>query len=209
MFKCGLLILTSPLSKIPQCISALLSASMKYVSETLYIHIEPGWKGGPSLANQKFGSFQCRPTVLIRNVTTGVYANAASTCGQLDVRVLLSSFTAKQAPHSQQTLRRAYDIILTDHKLHAGFAEQVLEKYPLAIIPNVQVLEANTSLGGCHTESGDTLSTEDVPLGTYDYIALGGTFDRFHGGHKILLSEACLICDRFLTVGVTDGDMNA
>ena len=39
-------------------------------------------------------------------------------------------------------------------------------------------------------------------------VVLGGTFDRLHTGHKILLSEAALICARKLTVGVTDGKMN-
>ncbi|KDN41784.1 WD40 repeat-like protein [Tilletiaria anomala UBC 951] len=34
-------------------------------------------------------------------------------------------------------------------------------------------------------------------------IALGGTFDHLHVGHKILLSMACLICTKRIVVGVT------
>ena len=34
-------------------------------------------------------------------------------------------------------------------------------------------------------------------------MVLGGTFDRLHPGHKILLSTALLRCDTRLTVGVT------
>ena len=37
----------------------------------------------------------------------------------------------------------------------------------------------------------------------YHEVVLGGTFDRLHPGHKILLSSALLRCDRRLTVGVT------
>ena len=36
---------------------------------------------------------------------------------------------------------------------------------------------------------------------------LGGTFDRLHTGHKVLLSEAVVLARKQLTVGVTDGDM--
>ena len=34
-----------------------------------------------------------------------------------------------------------------------------------------------------------------------------GTFDRFHNGHKLLLTESALLCDEKIVVGVTDGAM--
>jgi len=37
----------------------------------------------------------------------------------------------------------------------------------------------------------------------YNHVVLGGTFDRLHQGHKILLSAALLRCDTRVTVGVT------
>jgi phosphopantetheine adenylyltransferase len=37
----------------------------------------------------------------------------------------------------------------------------------------------------------------------YDYVALGGTFDRLHAGHKLLLTRAALATGRRLRVGVT------
>lgn len=40
-----------------------------------------------------------------------------------------------------------------------------------------------------------------------DYVVLGGTFDRLHNGHKILLSQAALRTKKELTVGVTDVGM--
>ncbi|KAI5635214.1 dephospho-CoA kinase domain-containing protein [Phthorimaea operculella] len=42
---------------------------------------------------------------------------------------------------------------------------------------------------------------------TYDYVALGGTFDRLHNGHKILLSQAVLRSTKHVTVGVCDVNM--
>lgn len=41
----------------------------------------------------------------------------------------------------------------------------------------------------------------------FDNVVLGGTFDRLHYGHKILLSEAILHCQKKITVGVTDFQM--
>jgi len=38
---------------------------------------------------------------------------------------------------------------------------------------------------------------------TYPVVALGGTFDHLHAGHKILLSMAAWIADTKIIVGVT------
>jgi cytidyltransferase-like protein len=38
---------------------------------------------------------------------------------------------------------------------------------------------------------------------TYPVVALGGTFDHLHAGHKILLSMAAWIADEKVIVGVT------
>jgi len=45
-------------------------------------------------------------------------------------------------------------------------------------------------------------------VATYPAVCLGGTFDHMHVGHRILLSEACLLATHSITVGVTDGPMN-
>lgn len=43
----------------------------------------------------------------------------------------------------------------------------------------------------------------------YNSVVLGGTFDRLHIGHKILLSEAAMRSQKRLVVGVTDVNMIA
>ena len=35
-------------------------------------------------------------------------------------------------------------------------------------------------------------------------MCLGGTFDRLHPGHKVLLTVACLVASERLVVGITD-----
>lgn len=41
----------------------------------------------------------------------------------------------------------------------------------------------------------------------YKHVCFGGTFDRIHNGHKVLLSTAALLSDK-ITCGVTGGNMN-
>lgn len=41
----------------------------------------------------------------------------------------------------------------------------------------------------------------------FDAVVLGGTFDRIHNGHKVLLSMAILMANKYVTCGVTTGDM--
>ena len=54
----------------------------------------------------------------------------------------------------------------------------------------------------CFSESDDAVVTHPA-------VCLGGTFDHMHVGHRILLSEACLLATESVTVGVTDGPMNS
>jgi pantetheine-phosphate adenylyltransferase len=64
------------------------------------------------------------------------------------------------------------------------------------------------------------LETPDIPLAAtalresetapprYPVVALGGTFDHIHAGHKILLSMAAWIAERKIIVGVTGKNTN-
>ena len=78
------------------------------------------------------------------------------------------------------------------HRIHEG----------LVVEPWVNRLAADSA--NSHT-ANDTSSK----LTTYDYVVLGGTFDRLHTGHRLLLSQSCLLCDKEITVGVTSEEMNA
>lgn len=44
-------------------------------------------------------------------------------------------------------------------------------------------------------------------LGKFDVVAVGGTFDHIHDGHKILLSLAVFLTRKILIVGITDDEL--
>lgn len=48
---------------------------------------------------------------------------------------------------------------------------------------------------------------EGSDFGIYKHTVLGGTFDRLHNAHKLLLSEAALRSSNKVTVGVTQENM--
>lgn len=56
-------------------------------------------------------------------------------------------------------------------------------------------------------ESGQLLCTNVIKQHwdqCYDYVAVGGTFDRLHSGHKLLLTVSALHATKRLRIGVTD-----
>ena len=46
-----------------------------------------------------------------------------------------------------------------------------------------------------------------LPSKKYSGVVIGGTFDRIHDGHKLLISTALLLAENKITVGVADGDL--
>lgn len=62
---------------------------------------------------------------------------------------------------------------------------------------------------GTDDDVADTIEGDfALPTQSYDYCALGGTFDNIHIGHKMLLGAGIALTNRSLTIGVTDQSMN-
>lgn len=105
-------------------------------------------------------------------------------CGNIDVRVLVSTIK-----NQKNILSRARNVDLV-------FVDDRIEN-----LQNNKTLE----LIGASSD----LSLIDDSETKYNNVVLGGTFDRLHVGHKILLSEAALKAQQRLVVGVTDVNMIA
>mmetsp|Transcript_11186 Transcript_11186/g.16917 ORF Transcript_11186/g.16917 Transcript_11186/m.16917 type:complete len:283 (-) Transcript_11186:9-857(-) len=53
----------------------------------------------------------------------------------------------------------------------------------------------------------DLMSDRILPCCQFDCVAVGGTFDRLHSGHKVLLTIAALCASKRLIIGITSDDM--
>lgn len=195
MFPNGLLILTQPLRHLGRNLEAVLQAASSHVRNVLYVHLAPGLNFGPSSVIPTLP-----PTQEIGKVVLDIYGQSANLCHSLDIRVLLGNIRSSNASLIPQTLSWPANVILCD-----GQSDDSLVVHYSAQFFNTTELPVMRILKGPGTYSGNEEDAHSMK--TYDHVCLGGTFDRIHTGHKILLTEACIRCNKILTVGVTDGAM--
>ncbi|KAH0626806.1 hypothetical protein JD844_002031 [Phrynosoma platyrhinos] len=218
VFRSGLLVLTSPLSKLSLRLVPILTSAARLVQDTLYVHLQPGL----SLT----GSTQPRSTYVpatseVYNLISKLYADAGIH-RHLDVRVLLTNIlnhgASPPALGSVQNLSQPPEVVLTDFETGDGGqsnpVKQRLERYATSCYscrPNlISVLlypeyELEPNDGELSPQQEATVTEE--PLQSYSDIVVGGTFDRLHCGHKILLSVSCMLAENRLLVGVSDKDL--
>ena len=93
-------------------------------------------------------------------------------CHQIDLRLIINEF-----PHDYV---KKLDEIYLEHDLEEHVKASLLEKLEISnshILPKIEV-------------ESEIIAQNDIE--NHDFVCLGGTFDRLHEGHKILLSEAAL-----------------
>ncbi|OWF44110.1 bifunctional coenzyme A synthase-like isoform X2 [Mizuhopecten yessoensis] len=219
MFRTGLLILTRPLPVLGDSISPLLTEVAKIVGATLYVHIQPN----TTRDNKVFTISQTPYTQELRTFITQLYICSASVCNHLNVNILLGHISNKSCfPWDvNYRIKPNCDVILfdddhwlgKDNTTRTSLLENISKKFQpdCRFKPAIEVVNVDQ----CHNESAGLLSQSNGPSGgpsslisSFNNTVLGGTFDHIHTGHKILLGEGCLLADKRLTVGVTDGDMN-
>ncbi|XP_053609329.1 bifunctional coenzyme A synthase isoform X2 [Plodia interpunctella] len=158
--------------------SACLKSS-KYVNKMLYIKVK--------------GTSQSLLPVMSKQIIE-VYSKASSQCSKIDVRLILKPLETQSAVKTNHPI----DLVLYDNELSKEV--EVLKK-------SVAALKTDQIPKGIDVSNSIDSQVSDEPVKRYEYVALGGTFDRLHNGHKILLSEAALRTTKHLTVGVTDVNM--
>jgi phosphopantetheine adenylyltransferase/dephospho-CoA kinase len=84
-----------------------------------------------------------------------------------------------------------------------------MEKMDLIFVDQNECQSPDTAVSTLNFKSSASPSLFDESENKYNSVVLGGTFDRLHVGHKILLSEAALRAQKKLVVGVTDVNMIA
>lgn len=186
----------------PFHLTKIISAAVKKVEKSLYVLVKDV-PVGTSVSGLNRAVNQ-----LYENSTT----NAPS--DNFDTRVLLTDLR-------DALLRTAKPA----EELNTFFPIDMVFGLPSYQIPSVSCLTKKSERFGTEllnvdlSEENNTTSaitfkpsSENIPNladenKTYQHVVMGGTFDRLHAGHKILLSAAVLRTEKSLTIGVTDGEM--
>jgi len=179
----------------------ILSAAVKKIEKNLYIKVD--------IANNDFNNVQS-----LNNITGQIYGLSSTISDKPDVRVILSGFRSSllNVRETDNSLRTSHEIQLILTNGNNSISEQLS-----SVKDNVKIEDLMVSKDE-ETETDDSLVFSDpleqisienraAPNSIYENVVIGGTFDRLHAGHKMLLSSAILRCKKRLTVGVTDGVM--
>lgn len=123
-----------------------------------------------------------------------IYTDSFIVGPEINVKILVSPLKSKSI---SRHLEGKIDFVYCDGKpLPSDLCTELVEKFKLTSQP-------------IYLNDGafEVLSSKDQDDKIYKTVVLGGTFDRIHLGHKILLTEAVLRATERLVVGVTDESM--
>lgn len=176
----GLLIVTR-LSKI----AISLTAARRYVEKTLFVQLY-------SIENQNRS-----PPSFSKAINT-IYSSSVKWCGDLDVRVIISNLK----PSSPKKPTDKFDVLLFDNCFSDS---ETIAMSHMFQTKEVVKLSSDDQPSNIIKYDFDNETSDDDK--TYENVVLGGTFDRLHAGHKIMLTEAVLRAEKRVVVGVTDDNM--
>lgn len=228
VFRSGLLVLTTPLATLATRLPPILTSASRLVNHTLYVHLQPGMHlGGPAQPQAS----PVQATFEVLDFITHLYTGA-DLHRHLDVRILLTNIQTKSTflpvLSSVQNLAHPPEVVLTDFQTLDGSqynpVKQQLERYATSCYscsPQLSsvLLYPDYGTGELPLEPPNALLPSTIrpaspvarsprqPVRGYHRGAVGGTFDRLHNAHKVLLSVACVLAQEQLVVGVADKDL--
>ncbi|KAF5282893.1 hypothetical protein FQR65_LT14170 [Abscondita terminalis] len=187
--KTALLIVSNP-----NQLGRILINIQETVKTTLYIQLLSGISGPFSFYPNVFTSWP-----KYSQIVYGIYSQAAKYCQGLNVLVLLSALKHNNLTKIQT--QNAIDLVIFDTNYNKTDIDGFLKTRLGNISNNCDVLTINGS------RWAEVSAGEPVNNKVYTHSVLGGTFDRLHIAHKLLLSEAALRSSSKVTVGVTNENM--
>ncbi len=151
-----------------------------------------------------------------------VYSLVSKWSPLLDVRILLPpppqrvGLPSAQHLPSVQPLEHTVDVLLSplstvcDVRRSLGY-QYLLSRGVHELDANFQQIEIEPEAGESFTVSFhsaiDGSAVDPSTLSLYGDVVVGGTFDKLHNGHRLLLTECALIATTRILVGIASGPL--
>lgn len=116
----------------------------------------------------------------------------------MDIRVLLSGLRTNVP---QIKTQKPIDVVIFDKKYSSTEISSFITSKVANISEGHKIVTVDCEVDELQAE----IDSRDSKV--YKHVCLGGTFDRLHVAHKLLLSEAILRTSDKITVGVTEENM--
>ncbi|XP_002131624.2 bifunctional coenzyme A synthase [Ciona intestinalis] len=220
MHRSGILVLTNHVSALSygDTVKRIVAGVKKIVDSTLYVHVENTCNVSQIKTSSFEFSLKSHPNTsnTPRSFSSDIfpfiskfYEEAASQCEDLDVNILLHNIG--QHSGRRKTLQRPIQCIITDHAENSNIESEIIRKF---VLGQYELNEDNKSgstipIFGIkeHSFVQNNVKPQSTIVTGEGNVVIGGTFDIIHSGHKVLLSEAALLANKRLLIGVTDGKM--
>ena len=128
---------------------------------------------------------------------SSIYACSIEVCGNIDVRVIISTLKDRNNMfycRKDIGILMLNELVLNEALTEDESADKLVKRLKKTLL-NFDVIQP---MGYSSKIINDVI---------YNDVVLGGTFDRIHIGHKVLLSEAALRAKERIVVGITDVNM--
>jgi hypothetical protein len=221
----SILLINQTLNELKNNINYLLEESFKHTNNNLFIYCLNPFNTVVNSNNKKLSKsidrFQLKTIIKQFYISSfKLNPNVNVNCLLLNTREINSKFLIKNSLHEKYGYFY-YDSILTDVNHNNEIDEPVLQKLIKEFLPhfkcdlsnpvvhkidcslNIQKQDPNAILE-------ETTDNDLIAKGkTFCSSILGGTFDRLHIGHKIMLTEAALLTKNKLLIGISDNQLLA